>query len=224
MKNKTLIGVLVVFISLSLISAGTLVKIGQLATTGTPTATTFLAGDYSWKTITSLGTVTTGIWNGTLISPTYGGTGVNNGSNTITVSGNTSIGSSTYTVSLLATANTSTTLPTSGTIPNYLEGTTSSSSTPTSTGNARQNFYSVTALAVTATMGAPSGTALDNNTILYRFKDNGTARSLSWNSIYRAGTDFALPTTTVIGKTLYVQFVYNSADTKWDCIGKSDGF
>jgi len=34
------------------------------------------------------GVITTGTWNGTLISPTYGGTGVNNGSNTLTLAGN----------------------------------------------------------------------------------------------------------------------------------------
>jgi len=40
--------------------------------------------------ITSLGTVATGVWHGTVIGATYGGTGVNNGANTITVGGNLS--------------------------------------------------------------------------------------------------------------------------------------
>jgi hypothetical protein len=41
----------------------------------------------SQTNINGLGTITTGTWNATTISPTYGGTGVNNGSNTLTVSG-----------------------------------------------------------------------------------------------------------------------------------------
>jgi hypothetical protein len=36
------------------------------------------------STITTLGTITSGTWNGGIISPTYGGSGVNNGSNTLT--------------------------------------------------------------------------------------------------------------------------------------------
>lgn len=56
------------------------------------------------------------------VSGTNGGTGVNNGASTITVGGNLStsgaatIGSSTHTVSLATTGNTSVTLPTSGTL------------------------------------------------------------------------------------------------------------
>ena len=38
--------------------------------------------------ITTLGTITTGTWNGGIISPAYGGTGINNGNRTLSVSGN----------------------------------------------------------------------------------------------------------------------------------------
>lgn len=37
--------------------------------------------------ISSGGTITSATWNGSVISPTYGGTGVNNGSNTLTLNG-----------------------------------------------------------------------------------------------------------------------------------------
>ena len=37
--------------------------------------------------ITTVGTIGTGTWNGGIISPAYGGTGVNNGSNTLTLGG-----------------------------------------------------------------------------------------------------------------------------------------
>ena len=51
-----------------------------------------------------------------VIAGTYGGTGVNNGANTITVAGNVSHAGSTFTQTFTATANTSVTLPTSGTL------------------------------------------------------------------------------------------------------------
>ena len=50
------------------------------------------------------------------IAGTYGGTGVNNGANTITVAGNVSFAGSAFTQTFTATANTSVTLPTSGTL------------------------------------------------------------------------------------------------------------
>jgi len=66
-------------------------------------------------TITTLGTIGTGTWNGSLIGSTYGGTGVNNGSNTLTLAGNVSYAGS-FTQTFTATANTSVTLPTTGTL------------------------------------------------------------------------------------------------------------
>lgn len=68
------------------------------------------------SSLASIGTVTTGTWNGSVISGQYGGTGVANTGKTITVSGNTTIGSSTHTVALATSGNTSVTLPTSGTL------------------------------------------------------------------------------------------------------------
>ena len=61
-------------------------------------------------TTVTVGTVTTGTWNGSLITGTYGGTGVNNGSNTITVAGNISFAGA-FTQSFTASANTAVTLP-----------------------------------------------------------------------------------------------------------------
>jgi hypothetical protein len=95
-----------------------------------------LAGSSS---LTTVGTIASGTWNGGIIGATYGGTGVNNGSNTITLGGNlTTAGTLTqagaYATTLTATASTSVTLPTSGTIissatalPGAVSGTPSSS-------------------------------------------------------------------------------------------------
>lgn len=92
-----------------------------------------------------------------------------------------------------------------------------SSSTPTPTGDTERNHFTVTALAATGTFAAPSGTPADGNTLIIRIKDNGTARTLAWNAIYRA-VGVTLPLTTVISKTMYIGCRYNSADSKWDVI------
>jgi len=62
------------------------------------------------------GVITTGTWNGSVIAGQYGGTGVANTGKTITVSGNTVIGSGTDTVTFNTSGATSVTLPTSGTL------------------------------------------------------------------------------------------------------------
>ena len=44
------------------------------------------------SSLTTVGTIATGVWQGTIVAPTYGGTGVNNGSRTITLlTGNLSL-------------------------------------------------------------------------------------------------------------------------------------
>lgn len=95
--------------------------------------------------------------------------------------------------------------------------TVASDATPNPTGGSLRNFYTITALAANAIFAVPSGTPANANKLIIRIKDNGTARTLTWNAIYRR-LEFALPTTTVISKTLYVGFIYNSADSKWDMV------
>jgi hypothetical protein len=77
---------------------------------------TTLASGVVSSSLTSVGTITSGVWNGTAIDGERGGTGVANTGKTITVSGNTVIGSSTHTVSFSTTGNTTVTLPTTGTL------------------------------------------------------------------------------------------------------------
>lgn len=67
------------------------------------------------SSITTLGTIGTGTWQAGIISPTYGGTGINNGVKTITLGGNfTHTGA--HTLGLTTTGATSVTLPTTGTL------------------------------------------------------------------------------------------------------------
>lgn len=92
-----------------------------------------------------------------------------------------------------------------------------SSATPTPDADTT-DVYLVTALATGATFGAPTGTPIDEQQIIIRIKDDGTARTLAWNAIYRASTDLPLPTTTIVSKTLYLGFQYNMTDTRWDLL------
>lgn len=64
----------------------------------TSASTTYDAGNLSGTTLkstvvtsslTSVGTITSGTWNATVISPTYGGTGVNNGAKRIFIQSTT---------------------------------------------------------------------------------------------------------------------------------------
>ena len=66
-------------------------------------------------TITTLGTIGTGTWQGTAIAGQYGGTGVANTGKTITIGGNFTH-SGAHTLTLTTSANTSITLPTTGTL------------------------------------------------------------------------------------------------------------
>lgn len=71
-----------------------------------------LAGSTSLVTV---GTIGTGTWNGTIIAPQYGGTGVNNGSFTSTLAGNF-VTAGAFGLTLTQTGTTNVTLPTSGTV------------------------------------------------------------------------------------------------------------
>lgn len=95
-----------------------------------------------------------------------------------------------------------------------------SSATPTPPADTT-DIYTITALAVAATIGAPTSataTLKQGQAMVIRIKDNGTARALTWNAIYRGGTN-VLPATTIVGKTHYIGLFYNVTDTKWDVIG-----
>lgn len=110
----------------------------------------------------------------------------------------------------------------------FLTATSSGTPTPAINDYHVTNF-DLTALAVDAVFGVPTttGSMFNHQKLLVRIKDNGTAHALSFNSGaggYRASSDLALPTTTILGKTLYLGFDYNSADGKWDLIALLNNF
>ena len=79
----------------------------------------------------------------------------------------------------------------------------------------------ITAQAVALTINIPTGSPEHGRKLIIRIKDNGSARALTWNAIFRAiGT--TLPTTTTISKVLYMGCVYNTTDTKCDIVAVSE--
>jgi hypothetical protein len=77
----------------------------------------------------------------------------------------------------------------------------------------------ITALATNLTLANPTttGTAVPARPLVIRIKDNGTSRTISYGTQYRA-MGVTLPTATTISKTVYLRMIYNSTDTKWDVI------
>jgi len=75
--------------------------------------------------------------------------------------------------------------------------------------------FDVTAQAGALLFNAPGGTPVNGQKLIITVTDNGTARALTWNAVFIASTDLALPSTTVLSKTLYCGFIYNSTKSKW---------
>lgn len=146
-----------------------------------------IASTYAGQSsITTLGTIGTGTWQGSVISATYGGTGVNNGSSTITLGGSLTL-SGAFTTSITVTGNTSVTLPTSGTLVNSAVTTLSSLS---SIGTIATGTWQGTTIGV-----AYGGTGATSLTGI--LKGNGTSAF----SAAVDGTDYLSPSATIDGGT-----------------------
>lgn len=78
---------------------------------------------------------------------------------------------------------------------------------------------SITALAtaITSMTANLSGTPANFDKLLFRIKDDGTARAITWGAKFVAG-GIALPTTTVISKVLTVGFIYDTVKAAWCCV------
>lgn len=91
------------------------------------------------------------------------------------------------------------------------------SSSATVTPTFANDQVNITAQAAALNLANPTGTAVPAWGIVIRIKDNGTARAITYGTQYRA-IGVTLPTTTVVGKTLYLAMIYNATDTKWDVV------
>lgn len=76
----------------------------------------------------------------------------------------------------------------------------------------------ITAQAAALALANPTGTPVQGQGLVFRIKDNGTARAITFDTLYR-DVGVTLPTTTTISKILYIVCLYNSTDVKWDVIG-----
>ena len=90
-------------------------------------------------------------------------------------------------------------------------------SAATVTATSLNDFVKITAQAAALTLANPTGTFAEGQALIFRIKDNGTARAITFGANFRA-VGVTLPTTTTISKTTYVGCIYNSTDTKFDVI------
>lgn len=81
-----------------------------------------------------------------------------------------------------------------------------------------KQMFNVTALDKNATIVVPSFTPYDGLTGELQILDNGTARTLTWPSGWLA-IGVTLPTATIAGKYLYINYRYNAADGKYHVRG-----
>lgn len=97
-------------------------------------------------------------------------------------------------------------------------GTVASSATP-AINVAYLDQFNITALAVniTSMTSGLSGTPVDGQRLVIRFKDNGTARTIAWGASFVAA-GASLLTTTVATKTHVTEFIYDATASKWGCI------
>ena len=149
--------------------------------------------------ITTLGTITTGVWNGTVVTGTYGGTGVNNGASTLTYGGNTSfVGAFTFAGTL--TGNTAVTFPTSGTLATVagtvssITGTANQITASAPTGAVTLALASNPIIPGTGSVGLPSGTTAQRAGAAGAIRFNsqtsvfeGTVDGATWNSFAGGG-------------------------------------
>lgn len=102
---------------------------------------------------------------------------------------------------------------------------TASSTSPFAWNSQNYDQFAFTALANALTISADSGTPFDGQLVIFRFKDNGTQRALTWTTGASNGfraIGVTLPTTTTISKTLYVGATFNSADSRWDVLAVAE--
>jgi len=137
---------------------------GSDGTLGIDTSTYITSSVTTLSSLASIGTITTGVWHGTVIDGQYGGTGVANTSKTITLGGNLTT-SGAFATTLTVTNTTSVTLPTTGTL-----ATLAGSETLT---NKTLNGNTFTAGTYTLT-GAASKVLTFNNTLTLAGTDSTT--------------------------------------------------
>jgi hypothetical protein len=83
---------------------------------------------------------------------------------------------------------------------------------------ATNDIVVITAQAVGLTLANPTGTWVQGQALMIRIKDDGSARTIAYDTKYRA-IGVTLPTTTTASKTTYLGVIYNATDDKFDIMG-----
>ena len=84
------------------------------------------------------------------------------------------------------------------------------------------DLVSVSAQAAPLTLANPSPvvTVVQGQKLIVRIKDDGTTRAITYGNQYRA-IQSSLPAATIASKILYLGFIYNATDTKWDLVANA---
>jgi hypothetical protein len=86
---------------------------------------------------------------------------------------------------------------------------------------ADHDMYFYTALQTAVSVNPPTGSPANGNKLMFRFKDNGVSRAISWVTAgvdaYRA-VGVTLPLATTLNKVTYVGCIYNANESFWDAI------
>ena len=139
------------------------------------------------SSITTVGTIGVGVWNGTVIAGQYGGTGVANTGKSITLGGNLTT-SGAYATTLTATATTSVTLPTTGIL-------------TTQAGTETLTNKTLGATTVAGHLVPDVDVTHDLGSVTYRFRDlylSGSSINLGSATITSSGTTLAIPASSTL--------------------------
>lgn len=82
---------------------------------------------------------------------------------------------------------------------------------------AADDVAGASALAVNVTLAAPTGTPDQEQRGEFLLKDNGTARTITYNAVFR-DVGVIRPGSTVVSKWLRIGWKYNSVDSKYDIV------
>ena len=168
------------------------IELQNIAAIDATTETTLESAIDSLSNLTVVGTIATGTWNGDTIAIANGGTGA---TSLAAASIPTYTSTNTFTNKAITKRVVTTTSDATAVID--VEAT---------------DVYELSAMAAATTFSF-TGTPVDGQTIVIRFKDNATTRALTWTGFTAIGV--TLPTTTTVSKWHYVGVTYNSAASQW---------